>query len=313
MVRAGLGQRLPLVVSWRLLNRCNLRCDYCHIPMVPTEELRTPEILAVIDDLKAAGARYLHFTGGEVLLRNDIDVILGRAADLGVDHSVNSNGSFVPEKIALFRRGTRLNLSLDGDESVHDAARGPGTHRQVMAALEAAFTEKVKVALTAVLSSKNLQAIDWLFETAARYRAKISFQPARLERLGSSLPDPITPPPWEYRRVMERLIEEKRRGNPWLMNSITGLRHLAAFPKPRPIPCQAGKLYFRIEANGDLLACPNVPRPVTVYNIRQHGLAKALALTTCTGCHQCWCAGQVDFNYAAALDVGAVANMIRAH
>lgn len=311
VLRAGLGRRLPLVISWRLLNRCNLRCRYCDVPIVRTEELKTSEVLAILDELKAAGTQYLQFTGGEVLLRDDIDAIFGRAADLGIAHSVNSNGGFVPEKISLFRRGAMLTLSLDGDEPVHDAARSPGSHRQVMAALEAASAEKVTVALTAVLSSENLKAIDWLLATAARYRAKISFQPARLSRLNSSLPNPITPPPAEYRRVMARLIEEKLRGNPWLMTSMTALRHLAAFPEARPIPCQAGKLFFRIEANGDLLACADIPRPDVVYNIRRHGLAEALARTARGGCHECWASSHVDFNFACALSIDAVANVIR--
>ena len=308
---ARIGRRTPLVVSFRLLNRCNLRCQYCYIPLVQTEELTTAEVLATLDGLKKAGTVYLNYTGGEPLLRDDIGEILARTADLGFIHSLNTNGTFVSQKIGLLRRVSTLTLSLDGDEAVHDAARGRGSHRQVMEALEVARAYGIKVALTAVLSAKNLDAVDWLLETAACYDAYITFQPARLERLGSQLPDPITPPADAYRRVMQRLIEEKKRHNKHLITSLTGLEHLASFPDSHAIPCQAGKLYFRIQANGDVLACTDVERPKEVFNIRTHGLEEALARTLGTGCEECWGASRVEFNYAAALRSEPITNILR--
>ena len=310
VARAGMGRRVPLVVSFRLLNRCNLRCQYCYIPLVRTDEMTTAEVISTLDGLKRAGTVYLNYTGGEPLLREDIGEILAHTADLGFIHSLNTNGTFVPEKIDLLRRVSTLTLSLDGDEAVHDAARGRGSHRQVMEALRTARAHGIKVALTAVLSARNLGAVDWLLETAARHDVQITFQPARLERLGSQLPDPITPPADEYRRIMERLIEEKRR-NPHLISSRTALEHLAAFPDTHAIPCQAGKLYFRIQANGDVLACTDVERPREVFNVRTHGLEEALARTAGTGCEQCWGASRVEFNYAASLRWEPIANILR--
>ncbi|MGH7790392.1 MAG: radical SAM protein [Candidatus Binatia bacterium] len=307
---AQLGRSTPLVVSFRLLNRCNLRCKYCYIPLLKTDELSTAEVLATLDGLKRAGTQYLNYTGGEPLLRDDIGAILAHTADLGFIHSLNTNGTYVPEKIDLLRRVSTLTLSLDGDEAVHDAARGRGTHREVMVALETARAHGIKVALTCVLSAKNLDAVDWLLATAERWDTQITFQPARLERLGSLLPDPITPPADALQRVMRRILEAKRT-NPRILNSLTGLEHLAAFPAAHDIPCQAGRLYFRIQANGDVLACTDIERPAEVFNLRTHGLAAALARTRGTGCDQCWGASRVDFNYAAAFGWEAIANIAR--
>ena len=122
-------RRRPAQFVIKVSKFCNLRCKYCYIPLKQTEELSTEEILRILDELKAAGTQYLNFTGGEVLLREDIDAILTRTAALEFSHSINSNGTYVPEKIGLFRKGATLTLSLDGDESSHDAARGRGTHR----------------------------------------------------------------------------------------------------------------------------------------------------------------------------------------
>ena len=311
LARSRFGARIPLVVSWRLLNRCNLRCQYCYIPLVRTDEMTTAEVISTLDGLSRAGTRYLNYTGGEALLRDDIGEILAHTAALGFIHSVNTNGTLVPRKLDALRKVSTLTLSLDGTEAVHDATRGNGSHRQVMVALETAQAAGIKVALTAVLSSRSLDSVDWLLAMAARYGVGITFQPARLERLGSDLPDPITPDPLSYRRVMRRLIEEKENGNPWIMTSVTGLRHLATFPAPTAIPCQAGRLYFRIQANGDFLACTDTDQPATVANVLRDGIEGAIARTAPDGCQECWGASRVEFNYAASFEWEAIVNILR--
>ncbi len=304
------GRATPLVVSWRLLNRCNLRCRYCYIPLVETAELTTTEVVATIDELARLGTAYLQFTGGEVLLREDLGDILGRVAERGIAHSINTNGTFVPGRIEVLRRVSTLTLSLDGPEDVHDRARGRGSFADVMAALDAARDAGIPLGITTVLSTHNVGAVRWLLDAARRYDAKISFQPGTLDRLGSEVANPITPPPDAYRAAIALLIQEKRSGNPLIASSLTTLEHLAAFPARRPIACAAGLLYFRIEANGDVLACTDVTRPTRVANLREHGVAAALAATRRTGCDECWGASRVEFNHAVALDPATLLNVL---
>lgn len=311
LVQSRLGRRIPLIVSWRLVHRCNLRCQYCDIPNVPTGELDTNQVLTVLDDLARAGTTYLNFTGGEVLLREDLGTILRHTADLGITHSVNTNGALVPRRMEALRRVSVLTLSLDGEEDVHDAARGAGTHRQVMAALQAARAAGLKVVFTTVLSSRNLASVPWLLAIAAREQVGITFQPARLEKLGSGLSDPITPDPTAYQEAIGQLLQAKRRGNRWILSSETTLEHLASFPAPRSIPCQAGRLYFRIEANGDLLACTDTRRPEVLANVVRDGLEKALAQTQGGGCSECWGASRVEFNLAAGFRPEPILNIVR--
>lgn len=306
-----LSRPSPLVVSWRLVHRCNLRCSYCYIPLVPTDELSTAEVLGAVDELARLGAAYLQLTGGEVLLREDLGEILARMAERGLAHSINTNGALVPRRIDALRRVSLLTLSIDGPEEIHDRARGKGSHRHVLAAIDAARAAGIRLGLTTVLSTHNAGALDWLLDLAARTEARITFQPGTLQRLGSSLANPLTPPPDAVRRAMARLVDEKRAGNPWIASSLTTLEHLAAFPSPRAIPCAAGLLYFRIEANGDVLACTDVERPKTVWNLREDGLANALARTGRTGCSECWAASRVELNHAAALDLVTLGNVLR--
>ena len=311
LVQAHLGGRTPLVVSWRLLNRCNLRCRYCHLPLVPTDELTTDQILSTVDALAAAGTAFLNFTGGEILLRDDIGVIIERSASRGLATSVNTNGTLVPGKIDALRCLSHLTLSLDGDEEAHDAARGRGSHRQVMEAMHVVRMAGIDLSFTAVLSSCNLASVPWLLATAAREQVPINFQPARVEKLGASLPDPVTPPPPGYREAVALLIREKEKGNRWIQNSITGLRHLSAFPAPTPIPCYAGRVHVNIEPNGDLLHCSDTRRPAVIYNVVRDGLGKAMAGMHLGGCEECWCSGLVELNLATALRPDPILNIVR--
>jgi MoaA/NifB/PqqE/SkfB family radical SAM enzyme len=311
LVKAHAGGRTPLVVSWRLLYRCNLRCKYCHLPLIPTDELTTAQVLSTLDGLARMGTTFVNFTGGEVLLRDDIDVIVARSTGLGIATSLNTNGALVPEKLDALRSLAHLTLSLDGDEAQHDAARGKGTHRQVMEAVRVARAAGIDVTFTTVLSSVNLGAVPWLLAIAAEKQVPINFQPARLEKLGAALPDPITPPPAGYREAIALLVRAKEAGNRWIQNSLTGLHHLSRFPAPQTIPCYAGKVHVNIEPNGDLLHCSDTGRPSVVYNVVRDGLTKAMAGMHLGGCEECWCSGLVDLNFATALRMEPILNIVR--
>jgi MoaA/NifB/PqqE/SkfB family radical SAM enzyme len=311
LLEARAGLRVPFVLSWRLNFRCNLRCQYCHIPLTPTEELSAGEILTALRGFRRAGTHLVNFTGGEVLLRDDIGEIIDGAADLGISATLNTNGLLLPKRIDAIRRASGVTLSLDGEEEVHDSVRGRGTQAQVLAAIRTARGAGLRVAVTAVLSSHNLDSVPWLLAWTARERVPVTFQPARLEKLGSDLPDPVTPPLAAYRKAMALVLRAKRAGNPWIINSLDGLEHLDAFPARQDIGCYAGKVFFSVEPNGDLLACHDLRKPEVIYNVVRDGVERALAMTSPGGCEECWCPSLVELNLAGRLRPGVILNMVR--
>jgi radical SAM protein with 4Fe4S-binding SPASM domain len=62
---------IPMQVILELTYRCNLHCAHCYVDISETDELSLAEWREVLNQLKAAGATYLLFTGGEALLRDD--------------------------------------------------------------------------------------------------------------------------------------------------------------------------------------------------------------------------------------------------
>jgi cyclic pyranopterin phosphate synthase len=128
-------------------DRCNLRCTYCmplDVAFKPREELLDYEEIARVARVAAAcGIRSVRLTGGEPLVRRNLDRLVGLLAAVpGLDDlSLTTNGLLLEEQAAALRAAglKRLNVSLDAlrEESFLQIARRPGLDR-VLAGLAAA-------------------------------------------------------------------------------------------------------------------------------------------------------------------------------
>ena len=102
--------------------RCNFRCVYClpegdHIHGTKTSVLSYEEIERLTRVLVGLGIRKVRVTGGEPLLRRDLEVLVAKLAAIdGVDDlAITTNGFFLAEKIAALAAAglRRVNLSID--------------------------------------------------------------------------------------------------------------------------------------------------------------------------------------------------------
>jgi GTP 3',8-cyclase len=103
-------------------DRCNLRCVYCMppegVPHLRHEDVLTyEEILRFLRVSVQAGIRKVRLTGGEPLVRKDLDYFIREAARLNpaVDISLTTNGTLLAGQAeALAAAGlTRVNVSID--------------------------------------------------------------------------------------------------------------------------------------------------------------------------------------------------------
>ena len=122
----------PSRVYLDVTNACQLRCRHCCTSSgAPLEdELTTGEILDVIDQVHRMGIPSLVLSGGEPLLRPELDAIIDRARGLGLEVTLLTNGLLIDERRArwLVARGVRVKISLDGATArTHDFLRGAGT------------------------------------------------------------------------------------------------------------------------------------------------------------------------------------------
>lgn len=105
-----------------LTDRCNFRCIYCMpaegLPWLPKREVLTyEEILHLARIFIDLGIRTVRLTGGEPLMRQDVDVLIAGLTRLepDLDLSMTTNGFFLAEKVRRLADAglKRINVSLD--------------------------------------------------------------------------------------------------------------------------------------------------------------------------------------------------------
>jgi len=105
-------------------DRCNFRCVYCmpkdvygrdHAFLDRRELLTFEEIARVARVFVDQGVRKIRITGGEPLVRRDIERLIGLLAGLGVDLTLTTNGSLLPQKAQQLADAglRRITVSLD--------------------------------------------------------------------------------------------------------------------------------------------------------------------------------------------------------
>lgn len=86
----------PIHVHWEITHRCNLKCMHCYIRKNPIKkELKTREIIKIINDIGKNKVFRLSISGGEPFLRYDILKILKEAKKYKIITSISSNGWFI--------------------------------------------------------------------------------------------------------------------------------------------------------------------------------------------------------------------------
>lgn len=306
-----LGEKIPLAVSWALTFRCNQQCLYCGIWQNQCRELRTPEVLYILEQFKKLGTRWISFTGGEPLLREDIGEIIRYAKKSGIYVSINSNGRLVPEKINQLQGADRIKLSLDGPPEINDRVRGQGSFRAVEEAVRICRESNIYVCLECVLSKDNLKSVDWILDFALAHHLKVLFQPAIKKLLWTDKPNPAAAPLSGYRQTIKRLIKKKKERAP-ILNSLAGLRHIYHWPEPRRIYCSGGLLNFDLEPDGTLLACDRAYRRLSNGPGENTDAKRALRkIRPVRNCRHCWCSSLVEFNLVASFNPNAAINFLK--
>ncbi len=134
-----------------LLDQCNFRCPYCMPAGIAkgsmvrrTQWLTADEIERFVRIAAQHGVRKVRLTGGEPLLRHDLEEIVARIASLGViaDLALTTNGALLAPRARGLREAglDRLTVSLDAldSRSFLEMSGARGGVDQVLAGIDAA-------------------------------------------------------------------------------------------------------------------------------------------------------------------------------
>lgn len=297
LLGARFGARhAPLSIGFELTHRCNLACAYCdrHIPRA--DEMAIPTVNAVLDDLCAMGMRTISLDGGEPLIHPAVDDVVARLVDRGVHVNMNSNGLLVPRKLGTVRKVSKLKVSLDGPQAIHDAVRGGGSYTRALRGILAAREVGVAVELTCTVGSHNADAIDELVDLGRLLGLRIVFQPERAGLFNEKDHGTVVGVA-RIRRAFDRIETHKGRSGV-VANRWASLRHFRSYPRDTLLPCAAGRINATLDPYGFLYPCGLTPRVGAGVSVLRHGARGAFARLERAGCAQCWCARVVEENYA---------------
>ena len=176
-------RRAPISLYWAVTARCSYHCEHCSAAgRAAAEELSTEEALRVVRDLQDLGVSILGFTGGEPLLRPDMDDIL-RAVDDRSSTILFTSGRGLDDARARRLADTGLfavGVSLDSDDSAAmDRRRGVhGAFEAACAAVRSCraaglYTMTQTVACPGFLSSGRLERIAALARELGAHEIRI--------------------------------------------------------------------------------------------------------------------------------------------
>ncbi|MDD5729501.1 MAG: radical SAM protein [Candidatus Omnitrophica bacterium] len=301
-------RKYPKAIRWLITEKCNQKCLYCSGQKNNGQELSTLAVFGLIKEMEKAGIKYISFTGGEPLLREDLGEIIDFAAGRRIVVKINTNGFFLKARIKELRNTSIIHLSLDGNREINDSVRGGDSFDKAVMGLESAIEENIPVYINSVISKLNVKTIENILGICLRYKVGVYFQPSRMNIFGEKSANPVAPEPDEYKQAVQKimLLKKTRLYGKIILNSARGLEYLSHWPLPEVIPCFAGLTVFRLDAKGILYPCNEMAD--SGINAIAHGLAESIKKISYSPCRECWCANLVEYNFMMSLNLNALRN-----
>ena len=255
----------PLFVAWDITYKCNLNCFFCDRQTIYSDnlnkDLTLSEAKTVIDNLANADVMTIGITGGEALLRNDLEDIAKYAVDKGLVVTLSTNGTLVTKSRAkkLVNLVQSISISLDGLADTHDEVRGKkgaydGALRGLKILAETA-PRSCAIGVNFVLNKSNFQELRQVFDTVRNVGADYFFvQPV----IGS---DSWAIPKHAVESSIKQILEMKSNYSHHLSQSYYFLDHISDYINGTvPKLCDAGTLYLAVNNEGKLFLCPGLLR-----------------------------------------------------
>ncbi|WP_437552547.1 radical SAM protein [Sorangium sp. So ce367] len=186
-------------LSWDFTRTCNLSCGHCSNAddrASAAADLRLEAAAHLLGEFRLSGGVGLHLLGGEPLLRKDFLTVVRLGRELGLQVSVTTNGTVVPDDDAidwLMQNLAVITVSLDGHEAaVNDPIRGRGTFDAAVGSLHRyrerrdAISGGAKINISHVLCASNVRHVESMMALASAIAAD-TLSITYLKRYGNAL------------------------------------------------------------------------------------------------------------------------------
>ncbi len=165
IINRGLGRDSwgPHAVTMAVTQQCNARCVHCSAyRRSSARSLTTEEWCSVVDQCAALGMTDLIITGGEPLLRPDLETIIRRIVDNDCVADLFTNGSLLTRENLRMLKGAGCDtifVSLDSPYAEeHDALRGvPGLHQAAVEGIRRAVEMGMAVGISTYMGKEQVR------------------------------------------------------------------------------------------------------------------------------------------------------------
>ncbi len=262
----------PFLVSISLTSRCPLSCPHCFAEASPKGTDMPPDtVKRVLYQIKRLSPfSMVILTGGEPLLREDLEEIVSWIAEAGLFPVLATTGIGFSEE-----RGKRLkdaglsglSVSLDSASSgFHDRFRGvKGSWERAVETLKVSRSIGLETQINATITDENAEEIEDIVDLGAKLGVRavnFFFIVCTGRAMRTSVSTRV------YPKVLERIsriaLSEKR-----VIVRARCAPHIYRFFPEKGLPvgggtrgCPAGRYYLRIDELGRVYPCPYMPLPV---------------------------------------------------
>lgn len=270
--------RHPLnYLFWECTTRCNLNCIHCGSDCAKDSsypDMPVADFLRAIDTIKNPSRNFtVVFTGGEPLLRNDIELCGRELRKRGLRWAIVSNGMLYDEQrhISLLNAGMgALTLSLDGLNDAHNWLRNSSLsfNRVSQAICLAASSSRLNFDVVTCVNRRNIADLEQIcvYLVAKGVKAWRLFTIIPIGRAAQN--DELMLTDEEFVLLMD-FIEKKR------MNKTIDLKFSCEGFVGRYEPtvrdnfffCRAGINIGSVLIDGSIAACPNIDRSLAQGSI----------------------------------------------
>lgn len=254
--------RFPLSGSIDLTSRCNLNCVHCYINQPPgsleaiAAEMTTSQVVAILDQIAAAGTLFLLITGGEPLLRPDFSEIYQYARKKGLIITLFTNATMMTPKIIdmlLDAPPSQIEVTMYGgtEETYEAVTRIPGSFRRFTAGLDLIASSGIKFVLKSVVISLNKHDLQNMVALADSYGVELHYDGTIWPRLDGNNDN------FNYRLSIDDMLKlnhrDPKRMEGWIQTfeNTNGL----TLRDERIYHCGAGFRSFHIDSTGRINLC----------------------------------------------------------
>ena len=244
-----------------LTYRCPLRCPYCSNPVDYQQrksELSTEDWVRVLTEAEALGALSVNLTGGEPLLRDDLEQIVEAGKRLELYLNLITSGQ--PLRRERLERLKELGLSAvqvslqDTDREASDRIAGTRAYDQKLEVARWVKELDLPLTLNVVLHRENLDRTESIIRLAEELRAD-RLELANAQYLGWALEnrDALLP----SRAQLDRARGAARAAKERLAGRMELLFVLPDYYADRPKACMNGwgERYLLVSPEGKALPC----------------------------------------------------------